>query len=113
MSEAARRMLLWSPRILGISVAVFLGTFALDAVYEGVVAFVIHLVPALFLLIVVAVSWRWQWVGGVVFVGLALTYALTTLNRVDWILTISGPLLVVGLLFLWSWRHHRALRDPS
>jgi hypothetical protein len=24
-------------------------------------------------------------------------------GRVDWVLTISGPLLLVGALFLWSW----------
>jgi hypothetical protein len=26
--------------------------------------------------------------------------------RVLGILVVSGPLLLVGVLFLWSWRHH-------
>ena len=34
-------------------------------------------------------------------------YAAMARGRVDWIITVSGPLLLVGVLFLASW-HHRA-----
>ena len=104
MSSDVGKLLLWSPRILGILVALFMGMFALDAVGEGFFAVLLHISPALFLLLIVAVSWRWQWVGGAVFTGLAGLYTVTTLDRPDWILTIAGPLLVVGILYLWSWR---------
>ncbi len=113
MTSSARKLLLWSPRILGILVALFFGVFALDAFSEGIPAFLLHAAPALLLLLVVSVSWRWEWVGGAVFIALALLYGVTTLRRVDWILVISGPLLVVGVLFLWSWRHHKELRAHS
>jgi hypothetical protein len=109
MTSYARKLLLWSPRILGILVALFLGAFALDAVGEGISAFLLHAAPALLLLVVVAVSWRWEWVGGAVFITLALFYTAIALRRVDWILIISGPLIVVGVLFLWSWRYHKEL----
>jgi len=113
MTSSSRKLLLWSPRILGILVALFLGVFALDAVGEGISAFLLHAAPALLLLLVVAVSWRWEWVGGAVFITLAVLYGVTTMRRMDWVLVISGPLLVVGALFLWSWRHHKELHAQS
>jgi len=38
------------------------------------------------------------------FIALAVIYAVMVRGRVDWMAAISGPLLVVGLLFLASWR---------
>jgi hypothetical protein len=106
---------LWSPRILGIAVSFVLSLFALDAFTSGrpvdraVADFVMHLVPALAVLAVVMMAWRRPWMGGVTFVLLAAAYALAARSRLDWVLVISGPLLVVGLLFLWSWRSQQRL----
>jgi hypothetical protein len=83
--------------------ALFIGLFALDALGEGIVPFLIHLIPTFVLLIVVALAWRWPWVGGVVFVALALLYGIEARRHLDWILIIGGPLLVVGVLFFASW----------
>jgi hypothetical protein len=104
--------------VLGILVSAFLGMFALDAFTEGktffqaLPDFAIHLAPAVLLLAIVAASWRWEWVGGVAFVALALVYVAMVPGRPDWILVISGPLLIVGTLFLWSWFLHEELRAP-
>ncbi|HEY7567230.1 MAG TPA: hypothetical protein VH762_06640, partial [Gemmatimonadaceae bacterium] len=103
-------LLLWAPRILGIAVSVFLGMFALDAfeanrpLAPALADFAIHLAPAALVLAIVAASWRRPWIGGVGFVLLAVAYALNGKSRLDWIVAISGPLLAVGVLFLWSWR---------
>ena len=112
MATTSARLLLWSPRILGMLVTLFIGMFALDAFSEGkplvqaLGDFIIHLIPALILLAAVVASFRWAWIGGVMFIGLAVIYALTmSRGRLDWMLTISAPLLVVGVLFLWSWLH--------
>jgi hypothetical protein len=108
-------LLLWSPRILGIALSVFLGLFALDAFEPGkplmraLTDFAIHLVPAALVLAIVALSWRHEWFGGVAFILLAAAYAVMVRFRLDWILVISGPLLTVGVMFLWSWRHHPPL----
>jgi hypothetical protein len=105
-----QNLLLWNARLLGIAVSVFLGLFALDALEPGKplpTAFgdlAIHLLPALAVLAIVVVSWRRPWIGGIAFLALAVAYALRVPSRLDWILAISGPLMVVGLLFLWSWR---------
>ena len=106
-----RLLLLWSSRILGIAASFFLGLFALDAFEPGkplagtLLDFAIHLVPAAVVLAIVALSWRRAWIGGVAFVLLAVAYAVAVRFRLDWILAISGPLLAVGVLFLWSWRN--------
>ena len=116
MRTTSGRLVLWGPRLLGILVSLFIGLFALDAFSEGkpfleaLPDAVIHLIPALLLLALVAVSFRWEWIGAVVFIGLAVLYAATMAKgHLDWMLLISGPLLVVGALFLWSWLHHSEL----
>ena len=110
METTFDRLLLWSPRVLGILVSMFIGVFALDAFTEGkpflraLPDFLIHLIPAFVLLGLVVASFRRQWIGAVAFIGLAVVYAVTmSKGRRDWMLTISGPLLVVGALFMWSW----------
>src|SRR6185503_951461 len=109
MTRRTGMLLLWSPRILGVLVCLFLGLFALDAfepgrgLREALPDFAVHLVPVAVLLAVVGLSWRWAWAGGVVFTGLAAWYAWFARDHPSWIAVISGPLLVVGILFLWSW----------
>jgi len=116
MTERSGKLLIWSPRILGILVCLFLSLFALDAFGGGktfiqaLPDFAIHVSPMLILLAVVAVSWRWEWIGGLVFTGLALGYVYFARNHLSWIPPIAGPLLIVGVLFFWSWHHHRRLR---
>jgi hypothetical protein len=117
MAARSARLLLWSPRVLGILVSLYLGIFALDAFSEGkpffqaLPDFVVHLMPALVVLALLVASFRWQWVGGVSFIGLAVIYAMTmSRGRLDWMLVISGPLAIVGALFLCSWIHRSRLR---
>ncbi|HSC26080.1 MAG TPA: hypothetical protein VLD67_02335 [Vicinamibacterales bacterium] len=111
MTAAFDKLLLWSPRIFGLALSVFLGLFALDAFspdksfIEALPGFVIHLVPAFLVLAIVAASWRWQWLGGVTLIALGVAYAVAVSWRLDWVAVISGPLLVTGVLFLFSWWH--------
>ena len=113
---SSSKLLLWSPRVLGILVCVFLGLFSLDAfengktVAQGVPDFAMHVVPVLILLVVVGVAWRWAWVGAFVFIGLAAGYAYVSRAHVSWIVTIAGPLLIVGILFFWSWLNRGEIR---
>ena len=107
---STQNVLLWGPRIAGIVVAAFVALFAMDAfngrpVVSALPDFAIHLIPSLLVLAVVAVGWRYQWFAAIAFIGLAALYALAARQRLDWIVVISTPLLVVGLLFLASWRH--------
>lgn len=115
MTNLFDKLLLWSPRILGILVSVFLSLFALDAFGQGKTLgqalpdFVMHVSPMLILLVVVGLSWRKMWLGGLVFTGLAVAYAYFAREHTSWVAVVSGPLLVVGVLFSWSWMRHRKL----
>lgn len=117
MNKTSATLLLWSPRVAGILVACFLGLFALDAFeHQSVVAalpdFAIHLIPSLLVLAAVAIAWKFEWVGAVAFLGLAIAYAVMVRQRLDWIAVVSGPLAVVGALYLIAWRRHRPLTSP-
>jgi hypothetical protein len=111
MRSTSTQLLLWAPRLLGLAVCLFFGLFALDA-FDGrqnlarsLADFAIHLLPVLLLVTIVLLSWRRPWIGGVVFIGVAVLYATALARgRLDWIAVIAGPLFLVGLLFLWSWR---------
>ena len=109
MTKHGAVALLWTPRIAGIAMGLFLGLFALDAFGEGqsvlhaIPAFLIHLVPSCAVLAVVALSWRFPLVGALAFMGLALAYAISVHWRLDWIAVIAGPLVVIALLFMASW----------
>jgi len=111
MRERSSSLRVWVPRIFAILVCVFLGLFALDAAAPSELA--AHLAPALVLLVVVAVSWRREWVGGLVFTALAAAYAYVARGHVSWVLAISIPLLIVGVTYLWSWRHPTTLRPAA
>ncbi|MEZ6197267.1 MAG: hypothetical protein R3F20_16315 [Planctomycetota bacterium] len=87
---------LWLPRALGLAMAAFLALFAADAVEEGILSLLLHLIPALVVLAVVAVGWRrprWAAVGHL---ALAVFYAWES-PRWDWTLAISGPLVVAAM----------------
>ena len=119
MNATTGRFLYWTPRILGILFAAFLGLFALDVFNEGygpgetVVALVMHLVPTFVVLAALGVAWRWEWVGAVLFFGLAVFYVAMAWGQFPLVsyLAISGPLFLTGLLFLVNWRYKDELRQ--
>jgi hypothetical protein len=119
MTKALEKLVWWGPRISGLAVAAFLALFALDAFsgsasfFEALPAFAIHLIPSVLVLVVVALAWRFEWIGAIAFIALAALYAVMVRGRVDWIVVISGPLVLVGVLFLVSWRYHAAVHGVN
>jgi hypothetical protein len=105
-----KRVIPWLARIAGAFLALFMGAFALDAVDEGTSALLLHLLPAVLIVGLIAVSWWREWITGAAFLFLAGVYALYARQHFVWVLVISVPLAVVGGLFLTSWRlrHDRA-----
>jgi hypothetical protein len=121
MKPTTRQLLFWVPRVLTILFAGFLSLFALDVFDEGfgfwgtVVALFMHLIPTWIVLIVLAVSWRWEWVGAVLFAALGLLYVYFAVGRghPEWTLVISGPLFLVGGLFLLNWLYRKQIRATA
>lgn len=111
MRPMAIELLFWMPRVLAIMFAIFLSLFALDVFREEtgfwrvLTALSIHLIPAAVVLLVLLISWRWEIFGAVLYTGLALLYIVNGLNRLPGsaLIVISGPLLVIALLFLINW----------
>lgn len=107
MNSNTKRWLYWLPRVLSILFALFISMFALDVFGEGynfwetLVALFMHLVPTFILITVILVAWRWERVGAALFLALAVAYLIMTGG--DWLI-IPIPLIIVGLLFLVSWR---------
>ena len=118
MKSPVKRVLFWTPRVLCILFAVFVSLFALDVFGEGygfwgtILALLMHLIPTGVILIVLAISWRWEWVGGILFIALGVVYLVTSWGRFHWsaYLAISGPLFLVGVLFLINWLYRARLR---
>ena len=105
------RWLYWTPRVLGALFAVFISLFAFDA-FEGphglgqkLAAFAIHLVPTALVVAALFVAWRWEGIGALMFLGLGAYYVAASWGHSRWvdILTVAGPLVATGLLFLLSW----------
>ena len=105
-----KRILYWTPRVLGLVAAAFVGLFALDA-FAGdaplgtkLVGFAIHLLPAAIVLVVVGIAWRWEIAGGLLLIlaGIAYTLSIDVAAHPDWVAVIAGPLWLVGILFLLS-----------
>ncbi len=113
VATAVPRSLSWTPRILGVVFALFLSVFALDAVNHGILAFLMHLGPALLVLLVLALAWRRELAGALGFLALGVLYIVWAWGRFRWgvYAAIAGPLFVMSGLFLAAWFWKR--RTPA
>ncbi len=113
------RILHWTPRIICILAILFVSMFALDAfapglsIWQQIGGFLIHLIPSFVLLTFLIISWKWEYVGGIIFsiIGLGLSPVVFMINyRMNHsifeslfiILVITIPFFVVGILFIMS-----------
>ena len=115
------KTIFWAPRILGILAISFISIFALDAFHpdmtllEQLRDFLMHLVPSFVLLAILLVAWKWELIGGIIFVaiGLVLTPLIYihnyNMNGSVWmslgiIMLITFPFILVGVLFLLDYK---------
>jgi hypothetical protein len=120
VKSSLRRALFWTPRGLGLLFAGFLSLFALDvfsagySFWETAAALLIHLIPTVVLLVALALSWRWPWVGAIGFIGFAAWYLATFWERlpVSVYVVLAGLPFLLGLLFLVDWWERGGLRIP-
>jgi hypothetical protein len=118
MSPVARRLLFWTPRVLGIAFTLFISVFAMDVFNEHyrlpqlLLALGMHLIPTALVAVALVVAWKWEWVGAVLFFGLGVAYIVSMWGRFGWdtYALIAGPAFFMGLLFLIGWRHRAELR---
>lgn len=113
-----RKLVYWLPRVLSIFFVLFLSLFALDVFgeysgWELALALFIHLIPSIALLGVVAVSWKHDLVGAIIFFAFAVFYIQAAgLGRPwTWYAFISGPAFIVAILFFISWIFKKRFKE--
>jgi len=93
---------------LGIIFIVFLSLFSLDAFsepapwYAILAGFLIHLIPALVLLIILLYAWRSEFIGGIIFLLLSIvfTFFFGTYKSSGSFILITMPVILTGILFI-------------
>jgi len=112
MKKPIHPVLYWIPRGLVILQAIFVSIFAFDVFGEGydfltlLQALAMHLLPTAIILISLAIAWRWEWIGGILFIGLGIAYIISAWGAFNWsaYALIAGPLILAGCLFIIYWR---------
>jgi len=116
-----KKAFFWAPRILGVIAIAFISMFALDAFQadltpmEQIRDFLMHLVPTFILLAIFFVAWKWEFVGGIIFItiGLILTPLIYihnyNMNGSVWmslgvIVMITFPFILMGILFILDYK---------
>lgn len=95
------------PRILALLYIMFITLFAMDAIGEGLLALLMHLIPTLVLVGLTAAAWKWEFYGGLAFAfaGIVFTIFFNTYENIATFLSISFPLFLISLLFILSDRN--------
>jgi hypothetical protein len=96
------------PRLLSILAIGFVSIFALDAFDHGTLSeqlfdFMMHMIPTFVLIIILAIAWKWELIGGIIYVllGIGISPLIYT-NSYLTIILITFPFIISGLLFILS-----------
>jgi len=109
----------WTPRILCILAILFISLFALDSfdpkytLWQQLQAFFMHLIPTYVLILFLVVAWKWELVGGLILIAVALGFTPFiyshnyAMNHSVWmslfiIGMINVPFILTGGLFVLS-----------
>ena len=115
------RLLYWVPRVLCIVFTILISFFALDVFSESkgigeiILDLFMHLIPIFILIAVLVISWRREWIGGILFISLGFLYIINMWGKfplVTYIL-MAGPLIITGILFLLNWKYRAELRPKD
>ncbi len=98
----------WAARVVAIIYIAFISIFAFDVFGEGrgmlatMIGFIICLTPSIVLAIILVFAWRYEKIGGALFIiaGIIFTIFFNTYKDIMTFLIISGPVFLVGILFL-------------
>jgi hypothetical protein len=112
-----RILLHWLPRVLCVLAILFISMFALDAfdprltIWHQISGFLIHLLPSFTLVLFLLIAWKWELIGGMIFILVGLGFAPVIFNInyhrlhsvgavLGILLMLNGPFVLVGCLFI-------------
>lgn len=110
----------WTPRISSIIFISFLALMSLDVFdmnlgfWGTILGLFMHNIPVLILLVVLLISWKYEWVGGVAFILAGILYIarllITALMNssfewymLSWAVQFAGIAFFIGYLFFVNW----------
>lgn len=105
------------PRTIGLIYLLFLMLFSFD-VFEGtgvtgneILAFLIHSLPSITLLVILILTWRRPFWGGILFLAFAaaITLLLQTYADTDRLTLITMPPILTSVLFFAAYQRTRRL----
>lgn len=98
----------WIPRISSILFALFLALFSLDVfgqgtgVWKTALAFLIHNIPTIVILLVLIFSWKRSWLGAICFTLIGIAFYFLMPGKSTSLLLIL-PIIVIAILFFLNW----------
>lgn len=118
--NTSAKVIYWLPRIICILAILFISLFAADAfdhgenIWQKIGDFLMHLVPSFILLVFLVVAWKWELIGGIIFVIIGIVFSPFIFMHnykmndsigisLGTIMLITFPFIVVGVLFLLSY----------
>lgn len=99
LENVMSKLIYWLPRIFAVLFTVFISLFALDVLQEPqwFLALFIHLIPSFLFLLLTAIAWKFEKIGGVLFLLTGIGFGFFFHS-----IFIASPLLVIGTLFIIS-----------
>lgn len=121
------RILHWMPRIICMIAILFIGKFALNAfesyltIWQQILIMLVHLIPAILLVGLLIIAWKWELLGGILFtlIGLAMAPVIYQHNynmdqsmgiSLGFVMIFALPLVIIGILFILSFIKRRKYR---
>lgn len=115
--DTKSKILYWSPRILSILFVGFLCLFSFDGFtefngWQTILAVAIHLLIPTVVLLGTIIAWKKDLVGTAIFFFFAIYYVyMVGLHRHwSWYTSISGPALLVSVLYLLNWFQNKKVK---
>jgi hypothetical protein len=117
LGAGTRLALYYTPRLATLLFSVLICLLALDVfpgeggVWKTLVAFVVHLLPGLGLLVGCLLAWRYEWLGALVFMGWGVFYVLFARGfGVMVYVEVAVLPFSLGVLYLLNWFYRADLR---
>lgn len=116
------KILFWTPRILCILAIGFVMMFSVDVfdpkytLGEQIIGFLMHNIPAWILIVLLVISWKWEFVGGIIFILISIAMILfftkfLTMNYYS--IIVTSPFMIVGALFIWQSKIDKKEKDEG
>jgi hypothetical protein len=111
-----KNVILWTPRVIALIIITFITLFAFNgfvpvsSLFRNTLALTIGLLPAIILLLALILAWFFKLAGGITYIilGIAMSFFFRIYSDELTFLTLSSPVLAVGILFVLSHFYEKA-----